>query len=93
MKFESKTHEDGSLEVTIRLSREQVQALAASAKPSGIEPASEVSTLDWGKSEYCVVCSQSTHRQTIEAYGDIHANIIASSICPNGYGLQSGRCR
>src|ERR1035437_3772647 len=67
----SKTNEDGSVEFTVQLTGEEANGLGADAEAMGIFTS---------KSEYCVTCTSPqgpvSPPQTIEAYGDIHANVM-----------------
>ena len=88
MRIVSKTNEDGSVEFTVQLTGEEANGLGADAEAMGIFTS---------KSEYCVTCTSPqgpvSPPQTIEAYGDIHANVMAFKMCGSGYQLRTGRCK
>ena len=88
MKFEPKKLDDGSLQVTIKLTPDEVTSLPKSAGNSQL--------LSWGKTDYCVTC-KNENKYTIETYGDIAANIEAAATCfketgDPSYGLSKGSC-
>lgn len=92
MDFESKGLVGGSLQMTITLSPEEVKDL--SGRADGVEP------LAWGKTDYCVNCSNSVNhndRFTIESYGDIAAAVEAAATClartgDPSFGMSKGKC-
>jgi hypothetical protein len=87
MNIEGKRNDDGSVEFTVQLTKEEADTLKSGVEPTGIFDS---------KAEYCVTCTGPngpvSPSQTIEAYGDIHANAIAFKMCGTGYSLRSGRC-
>ncbi|MQG92024.1 hypothetical protein [Pseudomonas sp. MN1F] len=90
MKFTPTALDDGSLQINIILSTEELAALDRSA------PNPNMGTLSWGKTDYCVSCKDGS-RYTIETYGDIAANIEAAATCLKttgdpSYGLSKGSC-
>lgn len=85
MKFESRKLEDGALQVTVTLPKESQEMLGNSATNGFFD-----------KTDYCVTC-HGGKKYTIEAYGDIAANIEAAATCLKqvgdpSYGLSKGRC-
>jgi hypothetical protein len=65
MKVRGKKREDGSVELTVELTKEEADGLEVEPAPTGIFSS---------KSEYCVTCTRASGPirppRTIEAYGD-----------------------
>jgi hypothetical protein len=93
MENEGRRLDNGTTEITLRLSDEQLErarAIFDNLDKDGDTPG----FLGWGKTEYCVTCGNPpSRRETIEAYGDIHAAIVAASVCGlSSFSLRIGRC-
>lgn len=88
MNISGKKHEDGSVELTVNLTKQETDGLEVGVGPAGIFDS---------KTEYCITCTGPNGPvgppTNIEAYGDIHAHAIAFKMCGTGYSFQSGRCR
>lgn len=89
MKFEPKSLNDGSLQITIKLSPDELKRLGPASVP-GIE------SWPWDKTDYCVTC-KGERKYTIATYGDIAANIEAAATCMKetgdpSYSLRKGAC-
>jgi hypothetical protein len=85
MNFTGKQNADGSIELSVQLTKTEAEALHSD--PVG---------LFGSKSKYCLTClvppRGARPSETIEAFGDVHANAIAVTKCGVSYRLTSGGC-
>ncbi|BBN53990.1 hypothetical protein TRE132_21150 [Pseudomonas chlororaphis subsp. aurantiaca] len=89
MKFSPTALDDGSLEVIIVLSPNELEQITS--------PNNGNTSILWEKTDYCVSCKGNNY-YTIETYGDIAANIEAAATCLKqtgdpSYGLSKGSCQ
>ena len=93
MQVTTKNLDDGSLELTVVISAQETEEYKRLDELSSTPQTQFLSIPNpfERKAKYCVTCSNG-HRETIEAYGDIHAFTIARSMCGAGFGIYSGEC-
>jgi hypothetical protein len=88
--------EDGTVELTIRLSKEEVSLLnSLNTEDPGAAHEEEVEWDERGifknKASYRLRCGASGEEHTIKAYGDIHAHVKAVAYCGGAYRLSPGK--
>lgn len=87
-------NDDGSVDITFKLSPEMVDQLqkAASSQESFLGHP----LLKWEplmrKAKYCIDCNDGRGGREIEAYGDAHAIAIGFAMC-GSFSMKSGRCK
>lgn len=92
MNFEPKRLDDGSLQVTVTISPDEVKQLGSQDTAAR--------DFRFGKTDYCVTCRDDQGREykyTIETYGDLAANFEAAVTCTKevgnpSYKLSKGSC-
>ena len=93
MQIASKNLDDGSLEFVVTLSTQEADEYKRLNEVALAIPLCNIPNPFERTAKYCVICSNTGRRETIEAYGDIHAFTLAFSTCGGPFGLTSGACR
>jgi hypothetical protein len=96
MTYSSKLLENGSLEITTTVSREELELANTEAKAADVFDAAAPQPQFLGisfkrKTPYCVTCPNGV-RTTINAYGDIHAFFMAFNQCGGAFQMSKGVC-